>query len=90
MDAVAGVAVAGVSILTVCYHCRMKWLQWTPDRNGIVGIVFALIVLVSAFAFFVMYFPDFQQRRASAGFGADWDCTAQPKGDPVCVRKLGR
>jgi len=90
MDAVAGGAVAGVSILALCYHCRMKWLQWTPGRNGIMGIVLALIVLVSTFAFFVMYFPDFQQRRASAGFGADWDCTAQPKGDPVCVKKPGK
>ncbi len=90
MDALARRAVANVSILAACYHLRMKWLQWTPDRNGIVGIVFALIVLVSAFAFFVTYFPDFQQRRASVGFGADWDCAAQPKGDPVCVKKPGK
>ncbi len=90
MDVVAGVEVAGVSSLTVCYHSRMEWLRWTPDQNGIVGIVFALIVLVSAFAFFAIYFPDIQQRRAGAGFGADWDCTAQPKGDPVCVKKLGK
>jgi hypothetical protein len=66
----------------------MKWLQWTPDRNGIVGLTLVLIVLVSAFAFFMIYFPDFQQRRASAGFGTDWDCTAQPRGDPLCVKKL--
>jgi hypothetical protein len=90
MDAVAGVAIAPVSTLGVCYHLQMKWLQRTPDRNGIVGFVFALIILVSAFAFFVIYFPDFQQRRARAGFGADWDCTAQPKGDPICVKKPGK
>ena len=68
----------------------MKWLQWTPDRNGIVGVVLALIILVSVFALLVTYFPDFQQRRAIAGFGADWECTAQPKGDPICIKKPGR
>ena len=90
MDVVAGVAVAAVSIVTACYHSTMKWLQWTPDRNGIVGAVVALIVIVSLFALLVTYVPDFQQRRAGAGFGPDWDCTAQPKGDPVCIRKPGR
>jgi hypothetical protein len=68
----------------------MKWLQWTPDRNGIVGVGFALVVILIAFAAFVMYFPDFQQRRANAGFGPDWDCVAQAKGDPVCTKKPGR
>jgi hypothetical protein len=86
----AGVAVAPVSIVKMCYHSMMKWLQWTPDRNGIVAFVFALIVIVSAFAFLVTYFPDIQQRSRSSGFGPDWNCTAQPKGDPVCVKKPGR
>jgi hypothetical protein len=73
-----------------CYPSTMKWPQWTPDRNGKVAFVLALISLVSGFAFLVIYFPDFQQRRAGAGFGPDWDCTAQPKGDPVCIKKPGR
>jgi hypothetical protein len=68
----------------------MKWLQWTPDRNGILGAVFALAVILTAFAVLVMYFPDFQQRRANAGFGPDWNCIAQPKGDPVCIKKPGQ
>jgi hypothetical protein len=51
------------------------------------GVIFAAIVVVAIFAFLVMYFPDFQQRRAS---GPDWECTVQPKGDPVCVKKPGR
>jgi hypothetical protein len=68
----------------------MKWLQWTPDRNGIVAVIFAAIILVAVFAFLMIYFPDFQQRRAGAGFGPDWDCTAQARGDPVCVKKPGR
>jgi hypothetical protein len=76
--------------MTMCYRPTMKWLQWTPDRNGIVGVVFALVVILTAFAVFVAYFPDYQQRRANAGFGPDWDCVAQPKGDPVCIKKPGK
>ena len=68
----------------------MKWLQWTPDRNGIVGVVFAVIVLVCVFAFVVVYFPDLQRRMTNARFGSDWDCVAQPKGDPICIKKPGR
>jgi hypothetical protein len=90
VDLVAGIAVAAVSSLKLCYHLTMKWLQWTPDRNGIVGAIVATIIAVAIFAFLVMYFPDFQQRRAGAGFGPEWECTAQPKGDPVCVKKPGR
>ena len=68
----------------------MKWLQWTPDRNGIIGVVIAVIILVSVFAFAVIYFPDLQRRKAIAGFGSDWDCIAQARGDPVCIKKAGR
>jgi hypothetical protein len=74
----------------MCNHSMMKWLQWTPDRNGVVGVIFATIIVVAIFAFLVMYFPDFQQRRASAGFASDWECSVQPKGDPICIKKPGR
>jgi predicted PurR-regulated permease PerM len=90
MDIVAGVAVAAVSNMTTGYHPMMKWLQWTPDRNRILGLVFTLLIIVCVFAVVVVYFPDIQQRRANAGFGPDWNCVAQPKGDPVCVKKPGR
>jgi hypothetical protein len=68
----------------------MKWLQWNPDRNGIVAAVFGLAIIVCVFAVVVIYFPDFQQRRANVGFGPDWDCTAEARGEPVCIRKPGR
>lgn len=90
MDSVAGVTVAGVSTVKMCYRSTMKWLQWTPDRNGIVRTIFAVVIVVTIFAFLMIYFPDFQQRNASAGFGPDWECTAQPKGGPVCTKKPGR
>jgi hypothetical protein len=51
--------------------------------------VFAVLVFVSIFAFVVIYFPDLQRRKAIAGFGPEWDCIAQPKGDPICIKKPG-
>jgi hypothetical protein len=90
VDPVAGVTGPAVSSLKLCYHSTMKWFQWTPDRNGIVGAIVATIIAVTIFAFLVTYFPNFQQRTAGAGFGPDWECTAQPKGDPICIKKTGR
>jgi hypothetical protein len=29
------------------------------------------------------------QQGTNAGFGPDWDCTAVPNGEPVCIRKMG-
>jgi hypothetical protein len=86
----AGIKVPAVSTVTVCYHSMMRWLQWTPDRNGIVAVALATVIIVCVFAFLMIYFPDLQQRGAASGFGPDWDCTAQPKGDPVCIKKPGR
>ena len=54
------------------------------------GVAFAAMVIVCAFAFVMVYFPNFQQRAASSGFEPGWDCTPQPKGGPVCIKKVGK
>ena len=48
------------------------------------------VAIVIVFALVMIHFPNLQQQRANAGFGPDWDCVVQPKGDPVCTKKLGR
>jgi hypothetical protein len=68
----------------------MKFLQWTPDRNARLGTLLALIVVLAIFGVAMIYSPDFQRRNANAGFGPDWDCTRQPKGDPICIKKPAR
>ncbi len=90
MDVVAGVQIEGLSDLTMCYRSAMKWLQWTPDRNGIIGVVLMLLAIVSVFAFAMIYLPNVQQRTANAGFGPDWECTPQAMGGPICIKKPGR
>jgi hypothetical protein len=68
----------------------MQWPQWNPDRNGIIGVVSLTAAIVVVFALVMIYFPNLQQQRAHAGFGPDWDCVVQAKGDPVCTKKPGR
>lgn len=68
----------------------MKWLQRDPDRNGMVGAILALVIILCVFAAIAIYVPDLQQRKANAGFKPDWDCSIQAKGDPVCIRKPTR
>ena len=68
----------------------MRWPQWNPDRNGIIGVVSLTAAIVVVFALVMIYFPNLQQQRANAGFGPDWDCVVQAKGDPVCTRKPAR
>ena len=68
----------------------MRWPQWNPDRAGIIGVVSLTAAIVIVFALVMIYLPDLQQQRANAGFGPDWDCVVQARGDPVCTRKTGR
>jgi hypothetical protein len=68
----------------------MRWPQWNPDRAGIIGAVGLTVAIVIVFALVMIQFPNLRQQRANAGFGPDWDCVVQPKGDPVCIRKPGQ
>ena len=68
----------------------MRWPQWNPDRAGIIGVVSLKAAIVVVFALVIIYLPNLQQQRANAGFGPDWDCVVQARGDPVCTGKPGR
>jgi hypothetical protein len=87
----AGIAIAAVSIVKMCYHSMMKWLQWTPNRNGILGVVFAILAVLAVVGFMMIYFPPhIQLSGMNAGFGPEWECTSQAIGGPVCIKKLGK
>jgi hypothetical protein len=65
----------------------MRWPQWNPDRAGIIGAVSLTAVIVIVLALGAIYLPNLRQQRANAGFGPDWDCAVQARGDPVCTKK---
>ncbi|HZR87275.1 MAG TPA: hypothetical protein VFB02_10740 [Bradyrhizobium sp.] len=70
---------------------KLMWrLQWTPDRAGVLWLLVSAIVAIGFFAAVMIRYPYIQQRNASAGFSADWDCTPQPKGEPICIKRIGR
>jgi hypothetical protein len=68
----------------------MQWLQRTPERAGTLWLVAAAIAIIAVFAAVMITFPNAQQQNAGAGFGPEWNCTPQPKGDPTCIKKIGR
>jgi hypothetical protein len=60
-----------------------RLLTW----KDIAGFVLVVGFFVAAFVAFFSY-ADFSGRsRTPLGFGPDWSCTYQAKGDPVCVKK---
>ena len=63
---------------------------WSSDRAGIAWMMVSVVVAVTIFAAVVVYYPFLPQRNASAGFGSDWDCTPHPRGEPTCIKKIGR
>jgi hypothetical protein len=66
----------------------MKWLQWNPDRAGVLRLIGIMMMIVAGFTVVMIYLPNLQ-RQANAGFGAGWDCVTQARGGPVCIRKTG-
>jgi hypothetical protein len=77
---------------TACYNPGMNWLRWNPDLAGNFKTLLLVVLIVGGLAVTLVYYPIFPLPRLNpnAGFGPDWDCTAQVKGDPVCIKKLGR
>ena len=69
----------------LCYNQRMKWPQWYPTRADVMGLLF-VVALLCLIATAAILGP---QQRTNAGFGPDWDCTAVPKGEPICIKKPG-
>jgi hypothetical protein len=47
-------------------------------------LVVVIVVGMGAVALRYQLFP---RLNPNAGFGPDWDCTMQAKGDPVCIKK---
>jgi hypothetical protein len=69
----------------------LMWrLRWNPDRAGTLWLLASAIVAIAVFAAVMIHYPSIQQRNAGVGFGPEWDCRPQPKGDPTCIKKIGR
>jgi hypothetical protein len=64
----------------------MDWRELT--RRQIAGIL--LVILVAGILCFGgLAFPNLQL-RANFGFGPEWDCLPQAKGDPVCMKRTAK
>lgn len=68
----------------------MRWPPWNPDQIGMMTVIGAAVLIALGLAFATSYLPNPELSRRSAGFGPDWDCVAQVRGDPVCIKKAAR
>ena len=67
----------------------MNWLRWNPDRAGNVRTLLLVALLVVGLGAAFIFLPS-PLRNFYAGFGPEWECTAQAKGGPTCIKKVGR
>lgn len=68
----------------------MKWSAWYLTRGDVIGILFVVFILCLVAFRFYLFHPSFGPNAGAAGFGPEWICTANARGDPICIKKLGR
>lgn len=66
----------------------MRWPRPYPTRGDVCGILFIVVLLGLIASSFVYGVPS--SKPNNYGFGPDWDCTLMPKGEPICIKKLGQ
>jgi hypothetical protein len=62
----------------------MKW-PWPPIRFAEVLGITSAIAIIRILAILGIG----RQQTPNAGFSPDWDCVPIPKGDPICIKKIG-
>jgi hypothetical protein len=62
----------------------MEWLRWHIEQHK--GLILGL-VLLAALLVAIVLLPA-PQLNTNAGFGPDWECTAQGQGGPTCIKKI--
>ncbi|SDP01087.1 hypothetical protein [Afipia sp. GAS231] len=67
----------------------MNWPRWNPDLAGNVRTLLLVAILLVVLGAAFIFLPSLQ-RNFNAGFGPEWECTAQPQGGPTCIKKTGR
>jgi len=66
----------------------MRRFLWNPDLAGNWRALLLVVVLVGLVGASVVFFG-VPYLSPNAGFGPEWDCTAQAKGGPTCIKKVG-
>jgi hypothetical protein len=60
--------------------------RWRTLRRGDVVAIFLFAAIMGIVAIAAAKFPNFS-RTGNLGFGPDWECGYQGRGEPVCVKK---
>jgi hypothetical protein len=66
----------------------MRWPY--PQRGDVIGLLFVAVILLGVIAVGYYQHTNALSNAGNYGFGPEWDCTANGRGDPICIKKLGR
>jgi hypothetical protein len=67
----------------------MNWPRWNPDLAGNARTLLLLAILLGVVGAALILLPS-PMRNFYAGFGPEWECTPQAKGEPTCIKKISR
>jgi hypothetical protein len=67
----------------------MNWPRWNPDLAGNARTLLLVAILLVVLGAVFIFLPS-PLRNFNAGFGPEWDCTPQAKGEPTCIKKIGQ
>jgi hypothetical protein len=64
----------------------MRWYLLNLRRGDVMGILFMVMVLGGLVAGFYLRHSSLQD--GGNGFGPEWDCTANARGEAICIKKI--
>lgn len=50
-------------------------------------IIITMILIGCGMVFLQANYSSLARLKTNLGFGPEWDCVSQPKGDPICIKK---
>ncbi|AZO15722.1 MULTISPECIES: hypothetical protein [unclassified Mesorhizobium] len=63
-------------------------MNWPYFRRGDVAVILFMAIVLAGIVFVLLFFP--QRGQRNFGFGPEWQCARMEKGDPICVRLVGK
>jgi hypothetical protein len=64
----------------------MRWSLLNLRRGDVMSVLFVVFVLGVVVVGF--YLRPNSLPNGNNGFGPEWDCTANGRGEPICIKKI--
>ncbi len=67
----------------------MRRFRWHPDLADNVRALLLVAFFVGLLGVGVVFYGA-PFRHLNTGFGPEWECTPQVRGEPTCIKRIGR